>query len=189
MASSDADRLAAARAGEDWAIEELLRRWTGPVTGYARARGLSDAGEVVNDVLTAIAKGIGRFSGDEGDLRAWIFQIARNKIADHFRRAGRRVPLADGGLDGVRAIGGDVEVDAAARLDRAWLDQVLAALTDDQRDVLLLRVVADLTVDQVADVTGRSRGAVKQLQRRALRRLEAVLAGRPDLHPYPSEPS
>ena len=53
---------------------------------------------------------------------------------------------------------------------RAW-----ERLTDEQREVLTLRFVADLTIDQIATATGRRPGAVKQLQRRALRRLEAIL--------------
>ena len=67
--------------------------------------------------------------------------------------------------------------DAARRLDLERVTELLAGLSPDQRDVVLLRVVGDLSIDEVAQVIGKRSGAVKQLQRRGLaairRRLEA----------------
>ncbi len=175
-------RLDAAKAGEGWAFDELFQKWNQPITAFVRSRGVRDAEDLVNETFLAAFRGIGSFSGDEQSFRSWLYRIARNKIADDFRKASRRpmsVSLNEGHID---QIGGDVEADALAGLGSERVERLFSTLTDEQREVLVLRIVADLTIDQIAYVTGRRRGAVKQLQRRALRRLEKEVT---DL-PYPS---
>jgi RNA polymerase sigma-70 factor (ECF subfamily) len=89
-------------------------------------------------------------------------------LQDERRRRFRR-PVADEPFDEATGDqhGGDVETDALRSLAGERVQQICAGLVPDQRDVLLLRIVGDLTVDQVAEVLGKSPGAVKQLQRRA----------------------
>lgn len=166
--------LDAARRGESWAFDELFRQWSRPLSAFVAGRGVVDVDDVVSEILLAVFRSIDQFSGSEAGFRAWVFRIARNKIADSFRRAGRQpvtIPLADE----LEVTGGDVEDDALAQLGRDRVEALLGDLTDDQCEVLLLRIVADLTVAQIADLMGRRVGAVKQLQRRALRRLERRL--------------
>ena len=78
---------------------------------------------------------------------------------------------------------GDAERSALDRVGATWVDEALATLAPDQRDVLLLRVVADLTVEQVADALGKRPGAVKALQRRGVAALRRTLPA----EAYPSE--
>ncbi|NNE74264.1 MAG: sigma-70 family RNA polymerase sigma factor [Acidimicrobiales bacterium] len=168
------DTLSAARAGEGWAFDALFKKWNGPLTGFVRARGSSDVEAVVNDVFLKAFNALGTFEGDASGFRAWLFRIARNRVIDEFRASGRRPTVV--GLDpGFDAVGGDVSSDADRRFGDQRVVQLLSQLTDEQREVLTLRLVADLTIDQIASITGRRRGAVKQLQRRALRRLEAII--------------
>ncbi len=168
--------LDAARQGEGWAFDELFGAWNGRLTGFVRARGIGDVEAVVNDVFLKAFGAVGTFTGDEAAFRAWLFRIARNRVIDEYRKLGRAPETAD--LDAAAAVaGGDVVVDAERRFSDGRLLELLGLLTDEQREVLALRFVADLTIDQIAEVTNRRRGAVKQLQRRALRRLEAILEG------------
>lgn len=166
--------LNAAQAGEGWAFDELFATWNAPVTGFVRARGVFDINGTVNDIFLRAFSAIGSFDGDESGFRAWLFTIARNRIIDEARRNSRRPVTTP--LDEASTIaGGDVVVDAERRFSDDRLIALLALLTDEQREVLSLRFVADLTIDQIAEATGRRRGAVKQLQRRALRRIERAL--------------
>ncbi len=180
--------IAAARAGEGWAFDALFRTWNGPITGFARARGVTDVDDVVNEIFLGAFTSINRFSGAEPDFRAWIFRIARNKIADTYRRSARQLDTTP--LTGTEpVVAGDVEHEADARLGQREVERLLATLTDDQQEVLLLRLVGDLTVAQIAEITGRRRGAIKQLQRRGLRQIEARLPDRSEesgSDPYPS---
>ena len=138
--------------------------------GLFGARGVAEVDDVVNSVFLAVFTGLDRFSGDESSFRAWVFGITRNKVSDWFRSRSRD----------------QLRVDAACRAsvvsshdfdesDRIVTDletqELLATLTPDQRDIVLLRVVADLSAQQTADLLGKSLSAVKALQRRAIRRL------------------
>ena len=172
--SSFPDLLRAAQAGHGWAFDELFRRWNGPLTGFVRARGVADVDAVVNDVLLRAFGALASFEGDEAGFRAWLFTIARNRVIDEARRAERGPSTTR--LEAATSMpGGDVVADAEHRFGEERIAALLDLLTDDQREVLTLRFVADMTIDQIAEATGRRRGAVKQLQRRALRRLERVL--------------
>jgi RNA polymerase sigma-70 factor (ECF subfamily) len=93
---------------------------------------------------------------------------------DDVRRRGRRpvAPAAPERIEAVAGAGGDVESEAHARMTDAAVRAAIEALPDDQRAVMLLRSLGDLTIEQVATALGKRVGAVKGLQRRALRRLE-----------------
>lgn len=175
--------LAASKHGEGWAFDHLFHHWNRPLTGFAGARGVVDVEEVVSEIFLGAFTSIRRFEGDERQFRAWLFRIARNKIADSHRQAGRR-PLTiaiDQSTDPrFDLVGGDVEDDAEADFGRQRVESLLNELTEDQREVLLLRIVADLTVSEIATIVGKRPGAVKQLQRRALRRLEQLLNQQPE---------
>ncbi len=173
MAGFDA-LLQSARDGQGWAFDDLFHSWNGRLTAFVRARGVDDVDGVVNDVFLKAFGAIGSFSGDETAFRAWLFRIARNRVIDEYRKQGR-TPVTTDLTAGTEAVGGDVVTDAEARLAGSRVVALLGLLTDEQREVLALRFIADLTIDQIAEVTGRRRGAVKQLQRRGLRRLEAIL--------------
>lgn len=127
-------------------------------------------------MFLAVFQGLARFDGGEAGFRSWVFTIAHRRLIDVRRRMARRPwsETADGELPDRQ--GGDVEQDAFAVIGSRQVQQWCSALPDAQREVLLLRVVGDLTVEQVAATVGRSPGAVKALQRRALaalrRRLE-----------------
>lgn len=171
--------LRAAQAGSGPAFEALWREWAGPVAAFLRARGVRDVDDVTSEVFLAVFTGVGRFTGDEARFRAWVFTIARRRVVDEYRARGRRVQEEEL-LDAHAAVRRvpSAEADALAVLGEEEVQRLLALLTDDQREVLLLRVVADLTVEQVAEVTGKRVGAVKALQRRGLDALRRHLSDR-----------
>jgi len=123
----------------------------------------------VGDAFLNVVRSIDRFEGDEQAFRAWVFAIARNTAIDRDRWLARRpaTPVPNEDL-GDRGPVGDAEAEALASLGTEHVRQVLDRLTEEQRDVLLLRILGGLTVDQVSAVVGRSSGAVKMLQARGL---------------------
>lgn len=167
--------LAAARSNSGPAFEQLFQMFAPRVTGYLRARGAAEPDEVTNDVFVSVFRSLYKFEGDESAFRSWVFTIARNRLVDERRKGARRVTTVDEDVaDGAEVAGGDVEAEALANLSSEWVTDVLSRLTSDQREVLLLRVVADLSIDQVAQMLGKRPAAVKALQRRgfgAVRRL------------------
>ena len=168
--------LTAARAGADWAWERIYGELAPSVAGYLRARGADDPEDLTGEVFLQVVGGLARFSGAERDFRAWVFTIAHRRLVDDLRRRSRRPVGAapDDVLERAAGPGGDVRDDAAARLGEASVREAIEGLAPDQRDVLLLRILGDLTIEEIARLLGKRQGAVKALQRRALRNLEGA---------------
>ena len=161
--------LAAACAGGEWAWRELYEAVAPQLTRYLRARGVPEPDDVVGETFVKVVRYIEGFDGDEAAFRTWVFTIGRNLVVDDLRKRSRRpvdvVPddqLLKAGLRG------DAEDDAMRDLATAHVEEILAHLSVDQRDVLLLRVLGGLTIGEIALVVGKKEGAVKMLQARGL---------------------
>jgi RNA polymerase sigma-70 factor (ECF subfamily) len=174
------DILTAAQAGASWAFEALYRELSPAVTGYLRLHGAAEPDDLASETFIGVFTGLAGFRGDEEALRAWVFTIAHRRLVDDWRRRGRRPQPADDPGDLAGHMGGDVEDDALERIGAGTVQQMCAGVPGDQRAVLLLRILADLTVEQVAQVLGRSVPSVKALQRRGLRALRSELENSPE---------
>ena len=165
--------LAAARVGAEWAWERLYESIAGGVRGYLAAQGATDPDDLTGEVLLQLVRGLPRFEGDEAGFRSWVFLVAHHRLIDERRRRQRDAKLATKQLPTRPAPGADTAV-LDIEVNAEW-QQRLAELTDDQRHVILLRVVADLPADQVAHILGKRVGTVRVLQHRALARLRSDL--------------
>lgn len=167
--------LLAARDGAPWAWQHLYG-WLAPaVAGYLRAQGAREVDDLTSETFLGVVRGIARFRGDEGQFRSWVFVIAHRRLQDERRRLGARPATAvldDAGAP--LASPGNAESDALRNLATDRVRAVCERLAPDQRDVLLLRLVADLTVDQIALVLGKTAGAVKALQRRGFEAVRRI---------------
>ncbi|WP_024288131.1 RNA polymerase sigma factor [Cellulomonas sp. KRMCY2] len=174
----DFDRqLLRARAGSGDAFTALYRDLVRPVAAYLRSRGVREVEDVTSDVFLAVFTGLGRFEGGQDDFRAWVFTIAHRRAVDTWRRTGRQPNLEPFDPEDDVRTSPSAESHAMHALGAERVEALLAVLTIEQREVLVLRIIADLTVEQVAEVVGRRAGAVKALQRRGLARVkEALLA-------------
>jgi RNA polymerase sigma-70 factor (ECF subfamily) len=170
-------------------VGELWRRYSGQVAGYLRAHGVRDVDDVTSEVFLAVCRGIRRFDGDGMAFRAWLFTIAHHRVVDEVRRAARAAEIHRYDVDSDPRSVVSAEDSALEALSNQEIRALLVVLTPEQRDVLLLRFVADLAVDQCAAVMSRSPEAVKKLQRRAIVRLRRELdAATSDATPRPSQP-
>jgi RNA polymerase sigma-70 factor (ECF subfamily) len=146
-------------------LETSYHDLAGAVLGYFRSHRVDQAEDLLGDVFVSVARNLHRFHGTRDDFRRWVFAIAHRRRVDHVRRWRRHRhviaadpphrPTTDHQITGL-----DVDLVAA-----------LAALTPLQREVVVLRFVADLPLLAVARIVGRSSGAVKALQVRALAQL------------------
>jgi RNA polymerase sigma-70 factor (ECF subfamily) len=137
--------------------------------------GAAEPDDLASETFLGVFTGLSGFRGNEDALRAWVFTIAHRRLVDDWRRRSRRPQVADDPGDLTELPGGDVEDDALVGVGTETVHRLCSELPDDQRSVLLLRILADLTVEQVAQAMGRSVGSVKALQRRGLRTLRATV--------------
>ncbi len=135
------------------------------------------ADDLVEQTFVELIEGGHRISGGGNALRAWLYRAARNNLIDWRKRAERRSDhqLTDRVLDGREEAEPAAEEQVVAGAVDPQLLAALARLTGDQREVIELRLVAGLPAAEVAAITGRSVGAVKQLQHRGVRRLVTLL--------------
>ena len=171
----DSDLVAAARAGHAWALTEIWQRHAPAVIGYLRGRGAAEPEDLTSEVFLGVFERLPRFHGDDNDLRAFVFTIAHHKLVDDIRRRARRGDSAPYDAEGDGRTTGSAEDDALDRLGDERVRELLATLSEEQRDVLLLRVVADLSLEQTAAALGKRVGAVKALQHRALGALRRLM--------------
>lgn len=165
--------LVAAQQGEPWALRAIYGALAPQVRGYLRTRGAGEPEDLTSEVFLAVFPRLGSVTGGAAGLRTLVFSVAHARVVDDLRRRSRRQPTAeyDPGTDERSAPAAEDEALALIATER--VRELLAVLPEDQRDVLLLRVVSDLSVEQVAQAMNRSPGAVKQLQRRGLLALRA----------------
>lgn len=169
--------LDAAKAGAEWAWAQLYRELAGTVTGYLRSRGAADPEDLASETFLQIARNIDSFKGDYESFRSWIFVIAHRRLLDS-RRATDRRPKTVNNDTGLTLLPDPQQVDEVAlgNISTTNIEALFERLTDDQRDVLALRIIGDLTVEQTALALGKGVGAVKALQRRALASLKRAMA-------------
>lgn len=161
--------LEAARTGSAWAFERLWRSRAPSVATYLRLQGAADPDDLVNEVFLGVFTHLDAFEGGEEAFGSWLFTIAHRRLVDDWRRRGRR-PVVDGSAL-VDVPGGDVEEEALRRLGEERARALCERLAPDQRDVVLLRMVAGLSLAQTAEAVGKSIVAVKALQHRAVQTL------------------
>ncbi len=171
LAEEDIDTFADT-AGADPAVlfGAVYRTFAGAVLGYLKARGVDDPEAVTQDVFLAFFPKTGELTGGLQGAKSLVFSIAHARMVDHYRRVERRPdftpydPLQDGRST--------ASAEDHALGHSGGATALLEGLADDHREVLALRVVADLSIEQVAGIMGKSQGAIKQLQRRALQNLK-----------------
>ncbi|GAA3320792.1 RNA polymerase sigma factor [Arthrobacter ramosus] len=142
--------------------------FSGPVFGYLRARGVDDPEAVTQDVFLALYPKLDSLRGGLQGAKTLLFSIAHARMVDHYRKRERTPDSApyESDLDSRRAP--SAEDQAFGHGEGLGVTELLADLNPDYREVLALRVVADLSLEETAAIMGKSQGAVKQLQRRAL---------------------
>lgn len=168
--------LPAAQAGAEWAWERIYNDLAGSVRAYVRRRGTAEPDDVVGEVFLHLARGIKDFTGTEANFRSWVFTVAHRRMLDDRRRLGRHPvdPVADAPEPAPSSP--DATADEAFQsIDTDRVQRLIAQLVPDQRDVMLLRIVGGLTIAEVAEAVGKSVGATKALQRRALAALAKIL--------------
>lgn len=132
-----------------------------------------DAEDLAGEVFVRMLEGI---RNQTGNLEAWLFRIAGNLLTDHYRRRAVRADTV--GLPEEIAGGEDPAAATERKLSGERLRRGMKALTEEQKEVVILRFIMGYEHGEVAEIMGRSAGAIRALQFRALSALKGALGGR-----------
>ena len=157
--------ITAARHAAPWAWAAIYRELAPQVTGYLRASGAPDPEDLTAEVFLRVVQDLGAYA--QGG--AFLPVIAHHRLVDERRRLTRRAETSRHleSMYGGRQ-NGNAESEAVDNLVTDEVAVIIKRCVPDQREVLLLRVVAGLTLAETAEALGKSLGAVKALQRRGV---------------------
>jgi RNA polymerase sigma-70 factor (ECF subfamily) len=174
----EAHLIASGKRGDKDAVGELYRRHVDMIYryAYARLRDVTLAEDMTAQVFLKALEGLETYQPRGVPFRSWLYRIAHARIVDHWRRQTRHpevmlvdtMPVAEPSPEDV--------VMAQSQWETAI--DLLDALTDDQRDVIIMRFLEELSLAEIAKALGKTVGAVKALQHRALASLARLLSER-----------
>jgi RNA polymerase sigma-70 factor (ECF subfamily) len=167
-----------AQEGDKQAIGEIYRMHVDVIYRYiwTRVRDDSVAEDLTAQVFLKALEGLPSYRPSGKPLLAWLYRIAYARIVDHWRKQERRVevPLEET----LPARGPRPEELLEAEADWVTAIDLVAQLTDDQQDVVILRFIGEMSLAQVAETLGKTVGATKAIQYRALATLARLLEKR-----------
>src|SRR5262245_30037655 len=165
--------VARAQDGDRDALEELYLLHFDRIYGYLHVtvRNRHDAEDLTTQTFLKMIQSIGSFKWQSAPFSAWLFRIAHNLAMDHFRSHRRWQPEADV-PEPVGPSFDAAEEGAFESIGRASMLEMIESLSPDQQQVLTLKFVFDFSNAEAATILGKSEGAVKSLQHRALASLQ-----------------
>ena len=174
---TDENLMLSYRQGDTAAFDRLYARHRGPLFRYIDrlSNNHAETEELFQDVWMRMIRARDQWRQEKG-FKPWLYRIAHNRLVDHWRAAkGQQVPLED---------------DTIVSMDKSWPDawlvikdcierlfHLLGGLSEPQRSAFLLKEEANLSLAEIADVTGVGRETVKSRLRYALRSLRSGLEG------------
>jgi RNA polymerase sigma-70 factor (ECF subfamily) len=163
------------RAGDLEALACLYRLHAERIKAYLAGSvgNRHDAEDLTSQTFSRMLERIDRYEDRALPFSAWLFRIARNAAVDHFRAAGRE--LLEAGYPEPREAAPSAEDAALRRLEDRRVAELACRLSEDQRRVVALRFLLGRSNAEAAVALGKTEGAVKALQHRALASLERVL--------------
>ena len=181
---AELDALAGQAAGGDRkALNELLGLLRTPVVRYCRARmgegiGMLTAEDVAQDVLIAVCSALPRYRPGETAAMAFVYGIARNKVVDAFRAAGRDHSEPTESIPDAVSDRPGPENTAVLHTEVGELRDLLEQLPTAHREVLVLRIALQFSAEETARAVGSTSGAVRVTQHRAMAKLRTMMAER-----------
>lgn len=176
--AGEAGLVASAKRGDKRAIGELYCRHVDMIYRYtyARVQNAAVAEDLTAQVFLKALEGLDSYQSTGVPFRAWLYRIAHARTVDHWRQQQRRREVEL--LDSLPAKDPRPEDVVAAKSQWDTVVELLAQLTDDQRDVVVLRFLEEMSLAEVALTMDKTVGAVKALQHRALTALARLMEQR-----------
>lgn len=186
--------LGKARQGESEALSALYQQFLPGIFGYVALRvpDRATAEDITSEIFLQMVEGIHNLkANDEAGFIAWLLRIARVAVASYYRKRARQpelLPLPEKSWEEVRAEYqlvlqnepvSDPALSLEAREDWRVVAQAINSLTEEQRQVLVGRLILGYDIATMAQIVGKKANAIKALQFRALKSLQRLLGKQP----------
>jgi RNA polymerase sigma-70 factor (ECF subfamily) len=170
--------LAKARQGQQDAIMQIYESYFPPIFQFIRLRvgERALAEDLASEVFVKLVDALQSSAAPHHSLRGWLFRVARNEIHDHYGKS-RQLPTTslDEWLPASSDNDPEVQFMRTVSVERAR--RAIRMLAADQQEVLILRFGQTLSLQETADIMGKSTNAIKSLQFRAINTLRSILEG------------
>lgn len=176
QAETERQLIERAKTYDEQALDKLYRRHADDIYRYIyyRVGNSSTAEDLVGDVFINMLEGLSSYEYTGAPFESWLYRIAHARVVDYYRRQEvRQTTQLNESLPGDDRVNPDTLAGARDRFRRAW--DAMQRLTNDQQHVLALRFFAGYSIAETAQVLGKSEGAVKSLQYRALANVRRLL--------------
>jgi RNA polymerase sigma-70 factor (ECF subfamily) len=171
------DLVARAQEGDRAALEDLYLQHFDRIYSYLHVTvgDRHDAEDLTTQTFLRMLESIGRFRWGGAPFSAWLFRIAHNLAMDHFRARSRWQP-EDSVPEPPGSVESSAEEAALRQLASENMFDLIEGLSEEQRQVLILKFVFDFSNGETATVLDKTEGAIKSLQHRALASLQKRFA-------------
>lgn len=167
--------LSRCQKGDMSAFTQLYDLYIGPIYRfiYYKTRHKETAEDLTSITFMKALESIRKFNSDKASFKTWLYQIARNSVIDHYRTSHPSQNIEDA-WDLHSDDDPEKKADLALRIEA--VKKVLAELSAEQREVVMLRVWGDLSYKEIADITGKTEAACKMNFKRTVEKLGKNLA-------------
>ena len=177
----DEDKLIrGAKKGDRESFGRLYDHYIEPIYRFVafKVTDKRDAEDLTHDVFLSAWQNIRKYASQGFPFSSWLYQVARNKVIDHYRtrKGTTSIDVLD---EDVVKIANVVEYAVEKTLDLEFLQKAIRQLKDEHQNVLIMKFIEDLSNAEVAAALGKSEGAIRLIQHRAINQLKEILWKKP----------
>ncbi|MBI2050371.1 MAG: RNA polymerase sigma factor [Parcubacteria group bacterium] len=175
---SDQFLIASSIAGDEQAFGTLYDKYVEDIYRFVvmRVRNTHEAQDVTAEVFLKAWQYVSVQKKYIKDFRALLYRIARNVVIDHYRSSQKEVAAFDeDGLESVEDMSSNIVENIQHNDDMRLVFQVLDQLSDDHRELIILRYVQDLSIKEIAEAQGKTNGAIRVALHRAVKQIKTLI--------------
>ncbi|MDP3901918.1 MAG: sigma-70 family RNA polymerase sigma factor [bacterium] len=177
MIADEENLIKQAQGGDSGSFGELYHHYSPAIYRFVllKVNQRQMAEDLTHDVFTNAWQSIGRYTHQGFPFSSWLYQIARNRVIDHYRTHKKQtsIDLLD---EDVLKEHGLEEIKLDNSLDVKRVRKAITELSSEQQDVVLMRFMEDMSHQEIAAALDKSEGAVRLLQHRAINKLKNLFS-------------
>ncbi len=176
MIDGELSLIKQAQKGDKEAYGQLYDHYIAPIYRFVlvKVTDKDEAQDLTHEVFLSAWQNLKNYKHQGFPFSSWLYQIARNKVIDHYRTKKIHSDVYELDEDLVKVVGA-VESNLDIGLAMDHVKTALSRLSEEQQDVIVMKFIEDLSNEEIANIMGKSEGAVRLLQHRAVNNLKEIL--------------